>query len=100
MATRVDRVEAEALCAEYRASGLSHREFCELRGISQSTLRHWLYRRCRNSSKRNSMVRVSAQTMTSAGVIRIRVKDGIVIELPRPVDSEELRNVLLAAAAL
>ena len=100
MATRVGRGEAEAICAEYRASGLTQSEFCKVRGISQSTLCHWLYRRCRKSSKATALVRVNVQPTTVAGVIRIRVKDGIVIELPRPVDAEELRNVLLAAAAL
>ena len=46
------------------------------------------------------MVRITAQPMTGAGVVRIRVKDGIIIELPRPLDTEELRNILLAAVEL
>ena len=100
MATRVGRGEAEAICAEYRASGLSQRAFCETRGISLSTLCHWLYRRCRKSPQGSPMVRVTAQPMASASVVRVRVKDGIIIELPRPLEAEELRNILLAAAEL
>lgn len=36
------REEKEALCAQWRQSGLTQAEFCRLKGISDSTFKGWL----------------------------------------------------------
>ena len=59
-----------AILADFQRSGLTHVQFCQLRGISVHSFRVWLYRlrpglpppRPRSTRRANSLTHVSAQT--------------------------------------
>jgi transcriptional regulator with XRE-family HTH domain len=88
------------ICREYRESGLSQKDFCERRGVSRSTLSTWLKKE-RQQSEKQALVQVAPEAaLRRAGCLRIRINDGVVIELERPVDSGELKQVLSAVSEL
>jgi len=41
MRTRRSKEEAEKLCAEWKVSGLTQKEFCEQRGLHRKSLSRW-----------------------------------------------------------
>jgi transcriptional regulator with XRE-family HTH domain len=96
--TRSDR--AVQTCREYRDSGLTQKEFCEERGIARSTLSLWLKKE-REQSESQALVKVEPKADTlKTGSLRIKVGERVVIEVDRPVDTVELKQVLAAVAEL
>ena len=88
------------ICREYRESGLTQKDFCERRGVSRSTLSTWLKKE-RQQSETQALVQIAPQVASrKAGYLRIRISGRVVIELERPVDTGELKQVLLAVAEL
>jgi hypothetical protein len=84
------RAEADALAAEYEASGLSRQEFCRQRNVAFKTLARYIVQRRKRaraapSSGSSRLVRVQVEpppesarelTVTLAGGRRIAVKPG------------------------
>ena len=96
--TRSDR--PVQTCREYRDSGLTQKEFCEERGIARSTLSLWLKKE-REQSESQALVKVEPKVDTlKTGSLRIKVGERVVIEVDRPVDTVELKQVLAAVAEL
>ena len=96
--TRNDR--AVQTCREYRDSGLTQKEFCEERGIARSTLSLWLKKE-REQSDVQALVKVEPTVAApDLGSLRIKVGERVVIELDRPVDPDELKQVLSAVTEL
>ena len=96
--TRNDR--AFEICREYRESGLTQKDFCERRGVSRSTLSYWLKKE-RQQSESQALVQIAPQAEApGTGCLRIKIGERVVIELDRPVDTCELKQVLVAVAEL
>ncbi len=91
---RRKREEWKRLDAEYRASGLSKREFAEARGLGTASLERWsrLLRRERemeSETERSGLIelvadepRTSPEVIDTDGV-RLRVGAAVCLELPR-----------------
>jgi hypothetical protein len=72
------RAEADALAAEYEASGLSRQEFCQQRQIAFKTLARYIVQRRK---------RLAAPSAGSSSLVRVQVKLA-------PVTASELTVVL------
>lgn len=100
MQNNIRNERAFQVCREYRESGLSQKEFCERRGVSRSTLSYWLKKE-RRKSESQALVQIAPQAESSrTGCLRIKIGGRVVIELDRPVDTGELRQVLAAVSEL
>ena len=67
------RAEADKLLADYRASGLAQKHWCQERGIGIASLRYWLKRE-REEAKGYSLVPVELEGRSgSGGVLDLRV---------------------------
>lgn len=90
------RAEADALAAEYEASGLSRQEFCQQRNVAFKTLARYIVQRRKPvrapSSSSSRLVRVQVEPLpeaaselavTLAGGRRIVVKPGFDADLLR-----------------
>ena len=91
------RAEADALAAEYEASGLSRQEFCQQRNVAFKTLARYIVQRRKRvraapSSSSSRLVRVQVEPLpeavselagTLAGGRRIVVKPGFDADLLR-----------------
>lgn len=88
------------LCAEYRNSGLTQKEFCEDRGISRSKLTYWLKRE-REGKQGAAFVKVKPSVPVSeASVLRIRIGERLTVELDHSIGGEALKEILRAVASL
>jgi len=65
------RVEADALAAEYEASGLSRQEFCQQRQVAFKTLARYIVQRRK---------RVAAASSGSSPLVRVHVKPSSITE--------------------
>ena len=73
------RAEADALAAEYEASGLSRQEFCQQRNVAFKTLARYIVQRRKRSG--------AAPHSGSSRLLRVRVE-------PPPASDSELTVVL------
>jgi hypothetical protein len=101
---RRSRAEAEALVAEFEASGLKREAFCRQRGLAVGTLDK--YRRRTHAGRRSSggpmlpveVVWSPAQSPTSDigrdGVLVVELRSGRRIEVRRGFDTETLECLL------
>jgi hypothetical protein len=101
---RRSRAEAEALVAEFEASGLNREAFCQQRGLSVGTLDK--YRRCAHAGRRSSggpmlpveVVWSTAQNPTREtgrdGVLVVELRSGRRIEVRRGFDAGTLERLL------
>jgi transcriptional regulator with XRE-family HTH domain len=100
MQNNIRNERAFEICREYRESGLTQKDFCERRGISRSTLSYWLKKE-RQQSETQALVQITPEAASgSTGCLRIKIGGRVVIELDRPVDTCELKQVLVAVAEL
>ena len=68
------RAEADKLLADYRASGLTQKHWCEERGIGIASLRYWLKRE-REEARGYSLVPVEVEGRSGGnGVLDLQVK--------------------------
>ena len=65
------RAEADALAAEYEASGLSRQEFCQQRNVAFKTLARYIVQRRK---------RVVAASSGSSSLVRVHVKPSSITE--------------------
>ena len=96
---RRSREEADRLAAEYEASGLSQREFCEQRGVPLKTLARYVARSRReqrdgNQTPRWVAVEVGAKRGDPAE-LSIVLAGGRRIEVRRGFDVETLRRLVV-----
>lgn len=100
MQNNIRNERAFRVCREYRESGLSQKDFCERRGVSRSTLSYWLKKE-RQQSESQALVEIAPQAEgPRTGCLRIKIGERVVIELDRPVDTDELEQVLAAVSEL
>lgn len=79
---------------------MTQKDFCEQRGVSRSTLSYWL-KKARQQSESQALVQIAPQAETpGTGCLRIKIGERVVIELDRPVDTDELKQVLSAVSQL
>jgi len=87
----------QEMCRQFRSSGLTRKAFCERNGVGLSTLGLWLQKEQMRKQSLNdaSMVPVgSLRPSELRRMLRIRVKQDIVIELDLPASEQEIRTVL------
>ena len=71
--------ERERLIAEYRASGLSRREFAQQNGINPLTFHGWFNKKLRRPGNRNSEVKFVEASVVAPRSVGIRAT----LELPK-----------------
>lgn len=89
-----------AVIKECNASGLSNREFCQQRGISEKSFYYWL-RKLRSQMAEASapqLVRLDHATEES-GVLEIRFR-GAELKLPAGVDIDAVAAILRSVQSL
>jgi len=100
MQNRGRNERASEICREYRESGLSQKEFCRPRGVPRSTLSTWLKNE-RQQRDSQPLVQIAPKAVSvKRGFLRIKIGGNVVIELERPVDTGELKQVLAAVSEL
>jgi len=94
------RGEAEQLAAEFEASGLTRREFCQRHDVSLNALARYLKRYRQQSAPHNETPRwlavELAQPSTPASGLTLLVGAGRRIEVGRGFDSATLEQLLSA----
>jgi len=92
--------EWRLLIADWKSSGKEKRAWCAERGVGYESLRRWM-KRLRHGPKSRKFVEISKPAISvsreSAVTIRIKVNNGIVIELAEAAGDEVLKRVLAAA---
>jgi hypothetical protein len=100
---RRSRTEADELVAEFEASGLSRREFCQSRGLKVSTLDTYRRRRRQAQSEADGLprwvaveVRGTKQTEagTAASGVAVVLAGGRRIEVGRGFDADTLAQLM------
>lgn len=98
------RQEADELAAEFEASGLTRREFCERRDVALNTL--WRYvKRYREQAEESDArprwvaVEIAAPGSTGSGV-SVLVGAGRRVDVERGFDPGTLRQVVVALESL
>ncbi len=95
---RRSKEEVSALVAEFRASGLSRREFAEQSGIPISTVHSWLRNRERSTiSSASAFVPVSVRTDTQeaqSSQLRVELSTGRVVTIPSSFPVADLARLL------
>ena len=96
---RRSREEADRLAAEYEASGLSQREFCDQRGVPLKTFARYLARYRREQAGESRLpqwvaVEVAAKHGDSAG-LSVVLAGGRRIEVQPGFDAETLRRLMV-----
>ena len=94
------RAEADALAADYEASGLSRQEFCQQRQVAFKTLARYLTQRRKRlaavPSESTRLVRVQVKPpQGTEGELTVMVPGGRRIVVPRGFDSDLLRQLLV-----
>ena len=99
---RFTAAERARALEEYRASGLTQREFAARVGISAGSLYNWL-RRDRNGSSpagKVSFLEIPASTARPVAGYKVHFPDGLAVEAPRGFAPAELKEVLRLAREL
>lgn len=95
---RRSRKEADQLAAEWEASELSQREFCEQRGVPLKTLARYLARYRRGQTIENQTSQwVAVEALAKhedSGELSIVLGGGRRIEVRRGFDAETLRRLV------
>lgn len=92
----------EAILRDFQDSGMTQKVFCRDRGLPISTLQYWLNRERKRSraTRGTELVPIgTVEAMSSGMLLRIFVRDGVSIEVERPVGESELAMILKAVAA-
>jgi hypothetical protein len=93
-------VEADALAAEYEASGLSRQEFCQQRQVAGKTLARYLTQRRKRlgiepSARSSRLVRVQVEPLRRAErELTVIVPGGRRIAVPPGFDADLLRQLI------
>jgi len=96
------REEADRLAAEFAASGLTQREFCEGRGVALKSLARYLkrYREQTVAAEPHWMtVEVTTPETLDSG-LRVALRGGRRIELDRGFDAATLRRLVVSLEEL
>jgi len=96
--------QREEILAHYQRSGLTQRDFARSAGISLSTLQRWLWKtpKPKLATKPPTFIPVANLLAQNSGpaCYRLRLTDGMVIEVPGGFCASELRELLQAVQAL
>jgi hypothetical protein len=90
------------LVAQWRASGLSAREFCSLRQVTEASFYSWRRELQRRDGQRDATpafvpVRIVAATASAAAAVEVRCPSGHVVTVTN-ADRETLRHLFAALA--
>ncbi len=104
MDNRQEREERRRqVCRQFLESGLTRKAFCEKHGVGLSTLGFWLQkeRAEKQTLTDGKMVAVgSVKPSELRQILRIRVREHIVIELDLPATEQDIRTVLRSVTDL
>jgi len=92
-----------AALRDYHQSGLTQKAFCRSRGVALSTLGYWLKQERASSDSEKAFIKVPTPVEASprdSGSIRVYINGSLTVEIDLPVDENQLREVLKAAAAV
>lgn len=91
---RSSKRERGGILSQYRASGLTQREFAEREGVAISTLSYWLRRERVESELTGdtALVAVTNQTPSSVGAFVLEF-GGLRIEVPRDASIEDWQKL-------
>ena len=96
------RAEAEELAAEFEASGLTQREFCERRGVALSTLARYVKRYRQRPAEAEGAPRwvavevAKSESGTGGSGLSVVLGEGRRIEVGRGFDAATLRQLVAA----
>jgi len=88
------RAEWEALVAEWRASGLSQKEFARRKGIAATTLSWWSCRLRREDGGLPSLVPVQVVPDAAEGEFRVELAGRRTVVVPASFDAGALRRLV------
>jgi hypothetical protein len=87
------RAEADKLLADYRASGLTQKRWCQERGIRIASLRYWLKRE-REEGRGYSLVPIEIESRAGGnGMLDLRV-NGLDLQVGAGSDLRRLADLL------
>ena len=100
MAEKRDRKkEARGILAQFRASGLTQREFAEQQGVSASTLAYWIRRERLEKKLQGETTLVAVTEDSDDTQVFIVTRGDLRIEVPRDASVEEWRRLREAWAS-
>ncbi len=86
--------DINAMIAQYRASGLTRRDFAKRHGVAPATLARWLQRKP-TEQESTKFVRVVAATTPAASTwFELALPDGRRLRIPAGCDPAALRSLL------
>lgn len=103
MTTEERNAKRAALLAEFHASSMTQKAFCETHGLPLSTLQYWLGRERKKAWAHRPSELVSVGTVDAGAgrqTLRVTSPAGVAIEVERPVSESELATIIQAIAAL
>lgn len=92
-----------ATLRDYHQSGLTQKAFCRSRGVALSTLGYWLKQERESADSEQAFIKVPSPVETpprDSRSIRVYINGSLTVEIDLPIEEDQLREILKAAAAV